>query len=129
MSALQRVAAAILLTLPTSLWALGVGGMEVSSGLNQPFDARIPIVGAGEGELADVRAGLAAKDVFERAGLARPYALNRLSFLVVAADDGSGYIHVTSREGMREPAMEFIVEVRWRNGALRRKYSVLLEPR
>ena len=103
--------------------------MDVSSGLNQPFDARIPIVGAGEGELADVRASLAAKEVFDRAGLTRPHTLNRLKFLVVPNEDGSGYIHVTSREGMREPAMEFIVEVRWRNGSLQRKYSVLLEPR
>lgn len=129
MSALKRLAAAVLFTLPTSLWALGVGSMEVSSGLNQPFDARIPIVGAGEGELADVRAALAEKEVFDRAGLTRPHTLNRLKFLVVPNDDGSGYIHVTSRQGMREPAMEFIVEVRWRTGSLRRKYSVLLEPR
>ena len=30
---------------------------------------------------------------------------------------------------VREPALEFIVEVEWRNGSLQRKYSVLLEPR
>jgi len=128
-SALNRFAAAILCMLPASLWALGVGGMEVSSGLNQPFDARIPIIGVGEGEIVDVRARLAEKEVFDRAGLTRPHTLNRLKFLVVPNDDGSGYIHVTSREGMREPAMEFIVEVKWRTGSLRRKYSVLLEPR
>jgi len=38
-SVLQRTVAVVLLALPTALWALGVGGIEVSSGLNQRFDA------------------------------------------------------------------------------------------
>ena len=133
MSVLKRLAAIVqllvLLMAPATLWALGVGGMNVSSGLNQPFDARIPIIGAGEGEIPDVTARLAEPEVFERAGLSRPHALTRLRFLVVADEQGGGYIHVTSRNGIREPALEFIVEVSWRSGSLRRKYSVLLEPR
>jgi pilus assembly protein FimV len=128
-SALQRVAAAMLCLLPTTLAALGVGDMEVSSGLNQPLDAKIPIVGARQGELADVSARLAEDKAFARAGLERPHALSALQFQVVPTDETSGYIHVTSRGAIREPAMEFIVEVEWRGGSLRRKYSVLLEPR
>ena len=129
LSALQRVVAMLLCLLPTALAALGVGGIEISSGLNQPFDAKIPIIGAKQEELVDVKAALAEQDVFDRAGLARPYSLNVLKFEVVPGDDGSGYIHITSRDGMREPALEFIIEVKWRNGNLQRKYSVLLEPR
>ncbi len=126
-SALLRVVAVILCLLPTALWALGVGDIQVSSSLNQSFDAKIPIIGAKPGELVDVRANLAEKDVFERAGLTRPYTLSALKFAIVATGDESGYIHITSRDRMREPALEFIVEVKWRNGSLRRKYSVLLE--
>ena len=61
----------------------------------------------------------------------RPYNLTALKFAVVPTGDGdgSGYIHITSHQGMREPALEFIIEVRWPNGSLRRKYSVLLQPR
>ena len=129
MPVVQRVVATILCLLPTVLWALGVGGIEVSSGLNQAFDARIPIVGAGQGELDDVRAGLAEKDIFDRAGLARPRSLAALKFQVVSTGDSSGYIHITSRTGIREPALEFIVELRSPGGNLWRKYSVLLEPR
>ncbi len=129
MPAVQRVVATILCLLPTVLWALGVGGIEVSSGLNQAFDAKIPIVGAGQGELADVRVKLAEKDIFDRAGLARPRSLAALKFQVVSTGDSSGYIHITSRTGIREPALEFIVEVNSSSGSLRRKYSVLLEPR
>ncbi len=49
MPALQRVVVTVLCLLPTVLWALGVGGIEVSSGLNQAFDAKIPIVGSKQG--------------------------------------------------------------------------------
>ena len=129
MPALQRVAATILFLLPTALWALGVGSIQVSSGLNQAFDAKIPIVGAKQGELDELRAGLAEKDIFDRAGLARPHSLSALKFQVVSTGDSSGYIHITSRTGIREPALEFIVEVRSPGGSLRRKYSVLLELR
>ncbi len=129
MPALQRVVVTMLCLLPTVLWALGVGGIEVSSGLNQAFDAKIPIVGAKQGELADVSARLAERDVFDRAGLTRSYFLTALKFQVVSTGDGSGYIHITSRDGVREPALEFIVEVQSRSGSLRRKYSVLLELR
>ncbi len=129
MPALQRVVVTMLCLLPTVLWALGVGGIEVSSGLNQAFDARIPIFGAKQGELADVSARLAEKDIFDRAGLARSHFLAALKFQVVSTGDSSGYIHITSRDGIREPALEFIVEVKSRSGSLRRKYSVLLEPR
>ena len=129
LSVLQRVVAMLLCLLPTALAALGIGGIEVSSGLNQPFDAKIVIVGAEPGELADVRAVLAEQDVFEREGLVRADSLRVLKFQVMSNEDDSGYIHITSRDGMREPALEFIIEVKWRNGSLRRKYSVLLEPR
>jgi pilus assembly protein FimV len=126
-SALQGVAAMLLCLLPGAAAALGVGEIEVSSGLNQPFDAKIALIGAKPEELVDISARLADKEVFERAGLTRPYSLSALEFVVVSAGDGSGYIHVTSRNGIREPALELIVEVKWRTGSLRRKYSVLLE--
>ena len=130
-SALKRIVAVVLFLSPTLLWALGVGGIDVSSGLNQPFNAKIPIIGANPGELKDMKVKLAEKEVFDSAGLARPYLLTSMKFEVVATGDGdgSGYIHITSRDGIREPALEFIIEVTWRNASVRRKYSVLLEPR
>ena len=129
MPAILRSVAAIVCLAPALAWALGVGGIDVSSGLNQPFDGKIAIVGAKQGELEDVTAALAEPSVFAAAGLARSIVLSRLKFQVVATGDDSGYIHVTSRDAIREPALEFIVDVKWGNGGVRRKYSVLLEPR
>jgi pilus assembly protein FimV len=130
LSALKRIVAVTLFLSPTVLWALGVADIDVSSRLNQPFNAKIPIVGAQPGELADVKVSLAEKDVFDSAGLARSRELTLMKFEVVATGDGdgSGYIHITSRDGMREPAFEFIIEVKWRSGSLRRQYSVILAP-
>jgi pilus assembly protein FimV len=123
----RRVLTALLLLVPFAAAALGLGDIHVASGLNQPFDARIPIIGAKPGEIVDLSAALAEQQAFERAGLARPYSLNRLKFSVVAGEGDSGYVHVTSREAVREPALEFIIEVKWRNGSMQRKYGVLLE--
>ena len=130
-SVLKRIVAVILFLSPTLLWALGVGSIDVSSGLNQPFNAKIPLVGAKAGELEDVKVRVAEKEVLDAAGLARSNVLTLMKFEVVSTGDGdgSGYIHITSRDGVREPALEFIIDVKWQNGSLRRKYSVLLEPR
>ena len=129
LSASQRIVAVVFFLLPSVVWALGVGGIEVSSGLNQRFDAKIPIIGVKQGELADASAKLADEAIFERAGLSQSHALMGLKFEVVATGDESGYIHITSRDDIREPALEFIVELKWRNGSLQRTYAVLLEPR
>ena len=126
----QPIAALLLLlVIPGTVSALGVGDIEVSSGLNQPFDARIPIFGAKPGEIFDVSARLSDEDAFERAGLARTYSLTTFKFTVVPTKDESGYIHITSRDAVREPALEFIIEVEWPRGSLQRKYGVLLELR
>ena len=56
--------------------ALGLGGIESDSYLNEPLDARIPLVSATAAELENLRVSLASPEAFERAGLSRPFYLS-----------------------------------------------------
>lgn len=122
------VISVLLMAVPGLAAALGLGSIELHSGLNQPFDARINLVSPTAGEIQSLKVQLADSDAFERAGVDRPFVLSRLQFDVVSTDSGPDYIHITTREPVREPFLDFLVEAAWSNGRLFREYTVLLDP-
>jgi pilus assembly protein FimV len=118
----------LLLTVPGLAFALGLGNIELRSNLNQPFDARIRLLSPTADEIASLKVGLADAQAFERAGIDRLFILSHLHFEIVTNDRGPDYIHVTSKDPIREPYLDFLIEASWSNGRLYREYTVLLDP-
>ena len=114
--------------LPALSYALGLGKLQLNSSLNQPFDARIELLSASASELDSLNVGLADAEAFRRARIDRPYILSKLRFEVVETENGVDYIKVSSREAIREPFLNFLLETAWSNGRLYREYTVLLDP-
>jgi pilus assembly protein FimV len=114
--------------LPLQAFALGLGDIRVDSALNEPLDARIELHSLNPQEVQDVRVLLADKEAFKKAGLERPYLLNNLRFKVGIDARGEGFIRVSTRANVKEPYLNFLLEVTWRGGALQREYVVLLDP-
>lgn len=108
--------------------ALGVGDIKVNSALNQKLDAEIELLSTVEGELDDVTVSLASKEAFERINLNRPYVLTAIQFKVQTRADGTPIVKLTSTETVREPFLDFLVEVHWAKGRMLREYTVLLDP-
>jgi pilus assembly protein FimV len=124
---LATLFAAFAVTLCSSAYALGLGGIESRSALNQPLSARIALHAVQPDELDEVRVNLAPSDAFARAGVDRPFHLSRLRF-EVGSQGGAPFIFVTSRDPIKEPFLDFLVEVRWPNGRMVREYTLLLDP-
>ncbi len=114
--------------LPLSAQALGLGDIKLNSALNQYFNADIDLLSVNPAEINDVRVSLASTEAFKRAGVDRPFILTKLRFKPVAQADGKTAIHVSSRDPIREPFLNFLVEVNWPKGKLVREYTVLLDP-
>ncbi len=112
----------------SSVGALGLGNIDSASTLNQPLVARIPLLSVSPDELSTLNVRLATSEAFERAGLDRPFYLSRLKFQVATGDDGRPYIAVTTDQPVKEPFLDFLVDVRWPRGRLVREYTVLLDP-
>lgn len=112
----------------SSVGALGLGNINSASTLNQPLVARIPLLSVSPDELSTLNVRLATSEAFERAGLDRPFYLSRLKFQVATGDDGRPYIAVTTDQPVKEPFLDFLVDVRWPRGRLVREYTVLLDP-
>ncbi len=115
-------------TLPLSAYALGLGDIKTSSALNEKFKAEIELLSVKKGDLDSLKVTLAPYAVFERNGVERPYILSRLHFRPKRTKDGRAVIEVTSDQPIREPYLDFFVQVVWPKGQLTREYTVLLDP-
>lgn len=118
----------LLLTISFGLQALGFKGISVDSFLNEPLDARIGLVSIKPAEVDGLRVSLANPEAFEKAGLNRPPHLSRLQFKTLVGDNQQVFIHVTTKDSVREPFLNFLLEVAWNEDILLREYTVLLDP-
>ncbi|MFN2360245.1 MAG: FimV/HubP family polar landmark protein [Marinobacter sp.] len=108
--------------------ALGLGEIELQSYLNEPLDAEITLRKSEGVDPGDVFVDIASESAYERVGIDRNYFLTKLDFEVTTASDGSLVVNVSSREPLREPYLNFLLEVTWPNGRLMREYAVLVDP-
>ena len=111
----------------TNVLALGMGDIELESALNQPLDARIKLLKASELENWEMKPNLASTEEFEKSGVEHVFFLNNLQFAIERSGDDV-FVHVTSRQAVVEPFLNFLVQVDWPNGRLLREYTLLLDP-
>ncbi|MGY8813699.1 MAG: type IV pilus assembly protein FimV [Gammaproteobacteria bacterium] len=106
----------------TPVQGLTLNNIELNSYLNQILDARIGLDGMKSGDIDELNLQVLESTI----------PINELpSVLIVEVkDDGKGhYIHVTSRDNIREPILSFTLEITWAEGHLIREYTVLMDPK
>lgn len=113
--------------LPNHGFTLGLGEIEVSSSLNQTLAARIDLISAIPEDAETLIVKLASREEFVRAGLDRPQIVTTLKFKIVV-ENGRVYIDVMTPKPIREPFLNFLVEIDWPKGHLIREYTILLDP-
>lgn len=107
--------------------ALGLGDITLHSALNQPLRADIALVDVGGLEEGELSVSLATADEFSRAGVERVLFLNNLKFTPILRGNRS-VIRVTSSKMVKEPYLDFVVQLNQPNGRLLREYTVLIDP-
>ena len=108
--------------------ALGLGEVTLQSALNQPLVAEIELLEVRDLASNEVLPSLASPEEFNKAGVDRQFFLTDLKFTPVLKPNGKSVIRVTSSKPVREPYVNFLVEVLWPNGRLLREYTLLLDP-
>ncbi len=122
------VAAASALMSSNMVQALGVGEINLRSALNQPLDAEIELLQVRDLTSSEIRSVLASADDFGRAGIDRSFFLTDLTFTPMVRPDGKAFIKVTSSRPVKEPYLNFLMEVRWPSGRVLREFTLLLDP-
>jgi pilus assembly protein FimV len=109
-------------------FALGLGAIQVKSGLNQPLDAEIPVITESAAEVNGLSVDLASSEDFERIGLSRSRLTVPIEMAVGTNARGETIIKLTTKEAVREPLLDFLLVANWSKGKVLREYTVLLDP-
>lgn len=107
--------------------ALGLGNITLHSALNQTLEAEIQLLEADGFTADDVRVRLASEADFSRSGVERIFFLNDLRFTPLFKGNRS-VIRVTSSKSIREPYLNFVIELARPGGRILREYTLLIDP-
>ncbi|WP_432745008.1 FimV/HubP family polar landmark protein [Methylobacter sp. G7] len=124
---LTKTLAVVSLLAPVSSQALGIGEITLHSALNQNLNAEISLVLSGE-NVSDIKVKLAPPEKFDEAGVSWTYFLSKIKFETMTQSNGSAIIKLTSNEALKEPFLDFLLEVSWPKGNLYRGFTVLVDP-
>ena len=107
--------------------ALSLSDLAVHSALNQPLRADLVLPQTDPANAQRVRVSIRpAATVDPRSDAARFVERFRPSVLINPA--GQVIVEITSPAAIREPILNFVVEIRTPEGAMSREFSVLLDP-
>jgi len=116
------------LTLPVSVFALGLGKLTVQSGLGQPLSATIELTSAQKDELDTLRARIADPAVYRDNNVQYPAAMSRARIVVEQTANGAPYLRVTTSQAVNDAFLDLLVELNWATGRVVRDYTFLLDP-
>lgn len=126
-----KIAAGLLfawfISFPVTVNALGFGNINMKSALNEPLVAEIELLSATKDDVKALEIKLASREAFLRAGVDRSVILTRIRFDIVKRG-GKYFINLRTPETVREPFLNFLLEMNWKNGRMLREYTVLLDP-
>ena len=122
-------AAGMTLICSQTAFAIGVGEIVVKSYVNEPLSAEIAVLDPKGLSDSEVIASLASLADFERLGVERHYSLGALVFATDMKGGESSTIRVTTDTPIREPYLNFLVELKWPEGRVLREYTVFLDLR
>lgn len=108
-------------------YPLGLGELQVRSALSQPLDADIALVGTSDSQLDELKVSIPPVAAFESAGLRRLAVIDRIQ-VTLMPNHGHPYIHLSTKEGVRQPFLDILLRVESGTGALTREFTAFLNP-
>lgn len=107
--------------------ALGLGEVKLKSTLNQPLSAEVQLLDTKGLSSEQIIVALASSGDFERNGLDFVHFYSEFRFEVALDSPGGPVVRITSRNPVREPYLNFLVEAKWSSGRLLREYTLLMD--
>ena len=115
----------LLMLMPhTDVYALALSEIKLNSSLNQPLNATIELISATSAELDSLNTNVSriGRESTDRG------AWPQLKVELVRMEKGNSYLKITSKNNVREPLLNFLLELGWSTGRIQREYSLLLNP-
>ena len=128
-SKLKRISVALCMALvPISVFAAGLGKLNVTSGLGEPLKADIELIAVTPEELNSISAAIASEEAYAIQGIEKPASHNTIKVDVAKNAAGAPILKLKSSQPISEPFLDMLIQVDWASGRLLREYTVLLDP-
>ena len=128
-SKLKQITVALCMALvPISVFAAGLGKLNVMSGLGEPLKADIELISVTPEELSSISAAIASEEAYTTQGIEKPASHNTIKVDVSKNATGAPILKLNSAQPISEPFLDMLIQVDWSSGRLLREYTVLLDP-
>ncbi|MGQ0443034.1 MAG: FimV/HubP family polar landmark protein [Methylophilaceae bacterium] len=114
--------------LPISVFAAGLGRLNVDSGIGEPLRAEIELLSVSAEELSSITATIASEEAYANQGIERPASHSSIKVEVAKSANGAPILKLKSAQPISEPYLDMLIQVDWNTGRLLREYTVLLDP-
>ena len=120
----------LLISISNSLLALTLSKMQVNSKQDEPLNAIIDVVYSKGDKASNLKPAIASKENYEANGLSR---LPIHSDIQIRLEDGAngannGKIYLISKEIVKDPFLDLLIQIDSEKGRVYKEYTVLLEP-
>ena len=126
----RKLTVAMLLSLTTAsplALALGLGEVEVSSTLNAPLRATLPVTDSADLSAQRLNVSVADAEAFAAAGLDRTPLAASVKLDVVRRQ-GRLVVDLTTERAVREPWIDLMLRLEWPSGQQLHEVTLLLDP-
>lgn len=113
---------------PISVFAAGLGKLNVMSGLGEPLKADIELIAVTPEELSSITAAIASEEAYATQGIEKPASHNTIKVIIAKNASGAPILKLQSAQPISEPFLDMLIQVDWASGRLLREYTVLLDP-
>ena len=128
-SKLKQITVALCMALvPISVFAAGLGKLNVMSGLGEPLKADIELISVTPEELNSISATIASEEAYATQGIEKPASHNTIKVSIAKNAAGTPILKLNSAQPISEPFLDMLIQVDWSSGRLLREYTVLLDP-
>jgi pilus assembly protein FimV len=128
-SKLKRISVALCMALvPISVFAAGLGKLNVMSGLGEPLKADIELISVTPEELSSITAAIASDEAYATQGIEKTASLNTVKVEISKNASGAPILKLKSAQPISDPFLDMLIQVDWASGRLLREYTILLDP-
>ena len=114
----------LLLAAHPAAHALALAEIQLNSSLNQTLDATVEILSASPQELDSLNITVSR---LSSQGTGN-YNWPGIKAVLVRPEKGKSYLRITSKQSVREPILNFLLDLEWATGRVKREYSLLINP-
>lgn len=108
----------------TQGWCLGVSDIALSSKLGEPLVARLQLTDTGDLDKDQIIIRIASLDTYRLMGVDRSYETLSIKFDI----NDHRVVTLKTHDSIKEPYLNFILEILWPEGKLYREFKLFLDP-